>query len=160
MSAVATTRFSVVIPVGSRHADLAELYDEYRRGLDALGDPYETIFVVDGPQPDAVGRLRALCNQDDRITVLNLSRSFGEATALAAGLERASGEIIITLPAYYQIEASGIPSLVAALDTADMSIGRRWPLAASIQTRLSGPVIRYGYLRRYCKKCLSAASCN
>ena len=86
----AATRYSVVIPVGSRHSDLVELYDEYRRGLDALGRPYETIFVVDGPQPDATAKLRALCNEDDRITVLNLSRSFGEATALAAGLERAT----------------------------------------------------------------------
>ena len=124
----AATRYSVVIPVGSRHSDLAELYDEYRRGLDALGRPYETIFVVDGPQPDATAKLRALCKEDDRITVLNLSRSFGEATALAAGLERATGSIIITLPAYYQIEASGIPSLVSALDNADMS--DRTPLAA------------------------------
>jgi len=125
----AMTRFSVVIPVGSRHSDLVELYDEYRGGLDALGRPYETIFVVDGPQPDAIRHLRALCNEDDRITVLNLSRSFGEATALAAGLERATGSIIITLPAYHQIEPSGIQSLVAALDEADMSIGRRWPRA-------------------------------
>jgi len=125
----AATRFSVVIPVGSRHSDLAALYDEYRRGLDALGRPYETIFVVDGPQPDATAKLRALGSQDNRITVLNLSRSFGEATALAAGLERSKGEIIITLPAYYQIEASGIASLVSALEDADMSIGRRWPRA-------------------------------
>ena len=125
----APTRFSVVIPVGSRHADLAELYAGYRRGLDTLGRPYETIFVLDGPQPGAMDSLLALRTQDDRITVLNLSRSFGEATALAAGLERATGSIIITLPAYHQIEPSGIATLVAALELADMSVGRRWPRA-------------------------------
>jgi glycosyltransferase involved in cell wall biosynthesis len=125
----AATRFSVVIPVGSRQADLAELYDEYRRGLNALGRPYETIFVLDGPQPGVMEDLLALRNQDDRITVLSLSRSFGEATALAAGLERATGSIIITLPAYHQIEASGIKTLVDALDHVDMAVGRRWPRA-------------------------------
>jgi glycosyltransferase involved in cell wall biosynthesis len=125
----APIRVSVVIPVGSRQSDLAELYAEYRSGLDALGLPYETIFVLDGPQPDALTTLRRLSTPGERITVLNLSRSFGEATALAAGLERATGSIVITLPAYHQIESSGIAKLVAALDEADMSIGRRWPRA-------------------------------
>jgi glycosyltransferase involved in cell wall biosynthesis len=58
-----------------------------------------------------------------------LSRVFGEATALAAGFEHARGEIVITLPAYYQIPGSEIAVLVAALDGADMSVGRRWPRA-------------------------------
>jgi glycosyltransferase involved in cell wall biosynthesis len=127
--ASAAVRVSVVIPVGNRQSDLAELYAEYRSGLDALGLPYETIFVLDGPQVDALSTLRELCTPAERITVLNLSRSFGEATALAAGLERATGSIVITLPAYHQIESSGIAKLVAALDDADMSIGRRWPRA-------------------------------
>ena len=129
--ASAPIRVSVVIPVGNRQSDLAELYAEYRSGLDALGLPYETIFVLDGPQTDALATLRKLCSSGERITVLNLSRSFGEATALAAGLERATGSIVITLPAYHQIESSGIAKLVASLDDADMSVGRRWPRAGS-----------------------------
>ena len=42
--------------------------------------------------------------RDDGITVIGLTKRFGEATALMAGFERARGEIIVTLPAYYQIE--------------------------------------------------------
>ena len=42
-------RLSVIVPVGTRHEDLRELYHEYCRGLDPLRIPYEFVFVVDGP---------------------------------------------------------------------------------------------------------------
>lgn len=120
---------SVVIPVGRRQSELAELYSEYRAGLDKVGVSYEMIFVLDGPQPAAYAALRALRDQGAPISILNLSRVFGEATALAAGFEHTAGAIVLTLPAYHQIESGEIATLVAALDTADMSVGRRWPRA-------------------------------
>jgi len=120
---------SVVIPVGDRRADIGELYTEYRAGLDDVGVSYEVIFVLDGPHPAAYAALLALRDQGEPITVLSLSRAFGEATALAAGFERAAGAIVLTLPAYHQIEGSGIATLVGALDGADMAVGRRWPRA-------------------------------
>ena len=87
------------------------------------------IFVLDGPQPAAYAALRALRDLGEPITILNLSRVFGEATALAAGFERAAGAIVLTLPAYHQIDGSEIATLVAALGTADLAVGRRWPRA-------------------------------
>jgi glycosyltransferase involved in cell wall biosynthesis len=120
---------SVVIPVGGRQTDIAELYSEYRAGLDNVGISYEVIFVLDGPHTAAHAALLALRDRGEPITVLNLSRAFGEATALAAGFERAAGEIVLTLPAYHQIDGSEIGKLVGALDAADMSVGRRWPRA-------------------------------
>jgi glycosyltransferase involved in cell wall biosynthesis len=120
---------SVVIPVGQRQSDLATLYSEYRAGLAGLGRTYEVIFVLDGSHPTAGASLRALRDQGEPIVTLTLSRTFGEATALAAGFERATGAVVMTLPAYHQIEADGIAALVAALDSVDMAVGRRWPRA-------------------------------
>jgi glycosyltransferase involved in cell wall biosynthesis len=118
---------SVIIPVGARHDDLTTLCNEYRRGLDALGRSYETIVVLDGPRPGVSARLKELCIPGANLTVLSLARSFGEATALMAGFLRARGSIVITLPAYYQIESEEIPKLVAGLDSAELVIGHRWP---------------------------------
>jgi glycosyltransferase involved in cell wall biosynthesis len=120
---------SVVIPVGRRHSDLAQIYAEYRAGLDRLAIPYEVLFVLDGPSPEAETALDTLRSAGEPITVIRLTRSFGEATALAAGFERATGNVVITLPAYHQIAADDIPRLVEALDSADMAVGRRWPRA-------------------------------
>jgi len=123
-----TNRISVIIPVGRRHGDVRELHDEYRAGLDALRTPYELIFVVDGPHADVIAGLESLIDagRNDIIMVV-LNRSFGESTAIMAGFARASGEIILTLPAYQQINPEDIGKLVQALEQKDVAVGWRWP---------------------------------
>ncbi len=120
---------SAIIPVGSRHGDLAALYREYRSALASLGRSAEFIFVLDGPRPKAAEQIEHLLRAGEKLTVIELTRQFGEATALMAGFQRASAHVIVTLPAYYQIEASEIGKLVRALDAADMAIAHRWPRA-------------------------------
>ena len=71
-----------------------------------------------------------------RITVVSLTRSFGEATATMAGFEQASGQVILTLPAYFQIDAAELPKLVDALERCDLAIARRWPRAGGPFERL------------------------
>ena len=51
---------SVIVPVGQRHADARPLIAEYEAGLDALGQDYELIFVLDGPNPRFSDALRQL----------------------------------------------------------------------------------------------------
>ncbi len=120
---------SVIVPVGGRFSGASRLYAEYKAGLDALGQSYELIFVLDGPREKFADGLRSLLDEGRRFTVLSLSRQFGEATALMAGFEHAHGRLIITLPAYHQIESADIIKLVEALDSSDVAIGRRWPRA-------------------------------
>ena len=125
-------KVSVIIPVGSRFADMGALYPEYRAGLEALGMPYEVIFVLDGPRPEVAQALRTLQAAGEPIVVVRLSKAFGEATALMAGFEHARGSILLTLPAYDQIDPNEIGKLVQAVSSADMAVGRRWPRAGSM----------------------------
>ena len=126
------TALSVIMPVGRRHAaDIAALYAEYKAGLDALGAPYEFIVVLDGPQPDIAATLQRLLGRGENLVVISLTRRFGEATALMAGFQRASGRVIVTLPAYHQIQGAEVGKLVRALAASDLAIGRRWPRVGS-----------------------------
>jgi len=125
------TSLSAIIPVGSRHANIAELHGEYRRGIEKTGLDCEFIYVLDGRHPDVVESLEALMRAGERLTVLQLSREFGESTAIMAAFEHASGNVILTLPAYFQIEADEIPRLVAALVSADVIVSQRRPRAGS-----------------------------
>jgi glycosyltransferase involved in cell wall biosynthesis len=122
-------QISVVVPILARHAEIAGLYENYKAGLDQLGQSYEFIFVLDGQYPEISAVLGNLQKQHEQLLVVSLTRSFGESTALMAGFERARGRVIITLPGYYQIEGQEIPKLVNALSAADLAIGRRWPRA-------------------------------
>ncbi len=44
-----------------------------------------------------------------------------------AGFERASGDYIVTLPAYHQINAEDLGKLIAPLESKDLVQGWRWP---------------------------------
>jgi glycosyltransferase involved in cell wall biosynthesis len=127
---------SAIIPIGGRHGDITELYREYRAALAALGRRTEFIFVLDGPRHDAAEQIEKLLRQGERLTVIELTRPFGESTALMAGFQRATARTILTLPAYYQIDACEIGKLVRALDAADMAIGHRWPRAGNAWERM------------------------
>jgi glycosyltransferase involved in cell wall biosynthesis len=123
---------SVIMPVGNRHAqDIAALYAEYKSGLAAVETSYEFIVVLDGPRPDVAAALQRLLARGENLIVISLTKRFGEATALMAAFQRASGRAILTLPAYHQIQGGEIGKLVRALDKADLAIGRRWPRVGS-----------------------------
>lgn len=133
----ASPSVSIVIPVSDRCAtDLAELHRGYKAGIQATGRRYEFVYVLDGPQPQAAAALNALRRTGESLAVITLARYFGESTALMAGFERTSGEVVVTLPAYHQIDPSEIGTLLAGLDHCDMVIGHRWPRAGGAFERL------------------------
>lgn len=118
---------SVIIPVSERFDDVFGLYQDYKQGLATVDRNFEFIYVIDGIFPDVVEALKTLQQKGEPITIVKLAKWFGEATALTAGFNQAKGDIILTLPAYYQIEAEDLPQLIESLDDHDMVIGRRWP---------------------------------
>ena len=131
-SEIPSLPLSVIVPVGNRHAsDIAALYNEYKAGLTSLDTPYEFIVVLDGPRPDVAASLQKLLERGENVIVISLTKRFGEATALMAGFQRASGRVIVTAPAYHQVQGAEIVKLVRALDKADLAIGRRWPRVGS-----------------------------
>jgi glycosyltransferase involved in cell wall biosynthesis len=120
------------MPVGKRHAaNIAALYAEYKVGLASLDVPYEFIVVLDGPRPEVAAALQRLLERGESLIVISLTKRFGEATALMAGFQRASGRVVVTAPAYHQIQGAELGKLVRALDKADVAIGRRWPRVGS-----------------------------
>ena len=125
------SKISIIVPVGARRSDLKALYAEYKAGIEATNIPHEFIFVIDGPRVDASRALDELLKAGEQLTVINLTRTFGEAAALMAGFERSKGNAILTLPAYHQVDGSDLRKLIGALDSADVAIGYRHPRAGS-----------------------------
>jgi glycosyltransferase involved in cell wall biosynthesis len=118
---------SVVVPVVERADDLLELYRTFSAALDAHGEEYEFVFVFDGGfAPPA--ELLALSQQRDQLRLLRFARTFGETAALRLGIERSRGDVILTLPAYFQVTPEGVSMLLAALnDDTDLVVANRWP---------------------------------
>jgi len=118
---------SVVIPISERIDDLLELHADYKSALVKVGNPYEIIYVVDGDFELELKQLTSLVNDNDNVKVIKLAKTFGEAAALNIGFENSTGELILTLPAYYQVEPTELSTLVQAFGTNDMVTACRYP---------------------------------
>jgi len=134
---------SVIIPVTERYSDVRELYHAYKSALDSTQQSYEIVYVLDGEFPDVSTALIGLKDEGEQIKIVKLAKWFGEAVALTAGFENSSGDIILTLPAYYQVEASEIPGVLEKLGKLDMVIGRRWPRTDAAFNRLQGKAFHW-----------------
>jgi len=135
-----TIELSAIVPVTGRYDDVAELYGLYKKGLEDTGKSHEIIYVIDGEYPEVMDVLKRLVAEGERVKIIKLARWFGEATALTIGIQHSSGNILLTLPAYQQVEASEIPRLVERLRDCDMVIARRWPRKDSILNRIQSGV--------------------
>jgi glycosyltransferase involved in cell wall biosynthesis len=118
---------SVVVPVVERTDDLVAVYRAFARELDRRPEDYEFLFIFDGrftPPPELV----ALSRESGRIKLLRFVREFGETAALRLGIERSRGDLVLTLPAYFQVQPEGIARLFEAIEAgADMAVANRSP---------------------------------
>ncbi len=119
---------SVIIPVVDRYYDgVATVFREYKRGLTLTGLSFEIVYVLDGEYPEVLAELRALQQEGERLTIIQLSRKYGESTALNVGFENSHGELILTLPAYQQTAVEGLATVVEKLSSHDVVVARRYP---------------------------------
>ena len=143
----AAERLSVLVPITERYDPVEELYQEYKRGLDNLGRDYEILFVIDGDRPDVRSALEVLGHGDPRLKVVELSRAYGEATCLNVGMEHATGDTILTLPGFRQVDVLELPKLLAALETHDMAVACRYPRGDGFFNRLQSKIFSYSVNR-------------
>ena len=128
---------SVVIPVGSRVDDFATLVDHYAKALATASVDFEMIVVLDGLKSKLFDELRSMAESRPYLRIIQFSRHFGESAALRAGFDEACGDILITLPAYWQVKPEEIGALVDAVGNEDdMLIAVRSPRAGPAFERL------------------------
>lgn len=131
---------SVIIPVCERYNDVRTVYEGYKQDLETTHCAYEIIYVLDGEFPEVLADLRQLIGEGEPLRVIRFSRPFGEATALTAGFTNSNGPLLVTLPAYHQLEPGVVAKIVDDLVNYDMVIARRWPRTDSgfnqLQTKL------------------------
>lgn len=109
---------SFVIPFLNEEATLQELYRRIAETVAGLSEPhrFEVIFVDDGSTDGSVAKVEELARSHPEITLIELRGNFGKSAALAAGFERARGEIVFTMDADLQDDPKEIPRFLAKLE--------------------------------------------
>lgn len=108
--------YSIVIPFHNEEDNLPELYRRLTRVMEQLDDEYELVFVDDGSSDRTHQLLRDICALDPRVVGIRLRRNFGQTPALAAGFDRAEGEIVIAMDGDLQHQPEDIPRFVQTLE--------------------------------------------
>jgi glycosyltransferase involved in cell wall biosynthesis len=107
---------SIVVPLLNEEATVASLYEEVREALATLQDDWELVYVDDGSTDGSYRELVRMHAAYENVRVVRLRRNFGKAAALAAGIEVAAGEVIVTMDADLQDDPAEIPHLLEKLD--------------------------------------------
>ncbi len=118
-------QLSVVVPAYNEVENTPVLVAELLTALAATGRTWELLLIDDGSADGTGEAMEAAAAAEPRIRVLRLARNAGQSAALAAGLVRARGEVIVTLDADLQNDPADIPRLLAALEGADVVSGVR-----------------------------------
>jgi glycosyltransferase involved in cell wall biosynthesis len=107
---------SVVVPVYNEVDNVPLLYGQLAKVMPELERPWEILFVDDGSTDGTVDRLKELAALDPRVKIVRFRRNFGQTAAMHAGLQLATGDVIVTLDGDLQNEPGDIPMMVRKLD--------------------------------------------
>lgn len=105
-------QFSIVIPVFNEEENIPGLYGALKKVLSNLKLSYEIIFVNDGSYDQSLEKIEHLHHLDSQVKLINLSRNFGHQTAIAAGLDYASGMAVVMMDGDMQHPPEVIEELV------------------------------------------------
>lgn len=106
-------KLSIIIPVYYNEENLKDMYAGMKeKVLGILPCEYEIVMVDDGSGDGSYGIMEELAAQDSRITLVKLSRNFGEHAALLAGLNLCTGDCAVKKSADAQEPAELILSLL------------------------------------------------
>lgn len=130
--------FSIVIPLYNEAGNVALLQKEIRTALP--GRNYELILVDDGSTDDTVARVE----QTPEVRLLEFRQNAGQSAAMIAGMQAASGPVVVLLDGDLQNDPADIPTLLAEIEKgADLVCGYRRRRKDTVVKRLTSRIANF-----------------
>ena len=135
---------SVLVPVAEYAEPLAELYEEFIEPLRKTGRRFEVVFIANPQRSQLLEAVKRLAARGEPVRTVVSSRATSENGLLRIGIEHSKGAIVVTLPAYRQVEASALPVLLDRLEEgADVVVARRWPRRDALINRVQHRILHF-----------------
>ena len=109
---------SVVITVLNERDNITPLIEAIHEALKDLD--YEVIFVDDGSDDGTQKQIREQAN--DRITLVELRKNYGQSTAMTAGIDHATGTYIALIDGDLQNDPLDIPFMLQKIKDEDWDV--------------------------------------
>ncbi len=117
-----TYDFSVVVPVFREAGNITKLDREIKAVLAQMGGTAEIIYINDGSTDGTLEELKTLSG----VTIVDMNRNYGQATALDVGFKYATGALVISLDGDGQNDPADIPKLLTKLDADNLDVVAGW----------------------------------
>jgi len=116
-------KLSIVVCVYNEEQNIKPLVEQITSACEGID--YEIIYVDDGSTDRTVKEILDL--KHPRMVLVEFKKNFGQSSALAAGIEHASGEYIVLLDGDLQNDPSDVPGMLelAEKEGWDMVAGER-----------------------------------
>jgi glycosyltransferase involved in cell wall biosynthesis len=120
-----TTFLSIVIPVYNEEGNVGLLTDSIENGL--KGYQYEIIYIDDYSTDATRQEIKDLNNPN--VVLIELKRNYGQSSALAAGIDYAKGDYIVTMDGDMQNDPADIPKML------ELAIKEDWDLVTGVRQK-------------------------
>jgi glycosyltransferase involved in cell wall biosynthesis len=153
-------KLSLVLPIFNEERSIPELFERIMATMATLGYPFEIIAVNDGSKDESAIKLNEIAAKRKEVKVIHFRANAGQTAAIHAGIEHATGDVIIPLDSDLENDPNDIIALLKKMDEgydvvsgwrknrwADKKLIRKVPsiLANKLISRISGvPLNDYG----------------
>ncbi|MFK8068047.1 MAG: glycosyltransferase family 2 protein [Gammaproteobacteria bacterium] len=107
---------SIVIPVFNEELNLPILKEKIIDAMEPLGFAYEVLLVNDGSTDSSESVMREIASENTNFKAVNFRKNYGQTAAMMAGIDYATGDIIIPMDADLQNDPADIGRLVEKLE--------------------------------------------
>jgi glycosyltransferase involved in cell wall biosynthesis len=119
-------KLSVIVPFYNEEDSIGPMYRAIVGAVEPLQVPFEMVFVDDGSRDSTALRGEEIARHDPRVRFVKFRRNYGQTAAMAAGIEYASGEILITMDGDLQNDPADIELFLAKMaEGYDIVVGWR-----------------------------------
>jgi glycosyltransferase involved in cell wall biosynthesis len=111
---LAMKKITIMAPAYNEEEVVGLFYDRVSAVINQLkGYEFEILFVNDGSTDRTIELVKALRENDSRVSLVDLSRNFGKETAMIAGFDFVQGDAVIIMDADLQDPPDLIPELIS-----------------------------------------------
>jgi glycosyltransferase involved in cell wall biosynthesis len=129
-------RLSVIVPLYNEEESIRPLYAAIVQALGDVGCTFEMVFVDDGSKDNTAEIAREIARIDSRLRLVKFRRNYGQTPAMAAGIEHARGEILVTMDGDLQNDPADIKLLLEQIEAGfDIVVGWRHNRQDKLVTR-------------------------
>jgi glycosyltransferase involved in cell wall biosynthesis len=106
---------SIVVPLYNEEESVEKLLASLLEVVEQFDFLYEIIFVDDGSQDNTWTIIEQLKKRTPELKAIKFRHNYGQTSAMVAGFDHATGEMIVTMDGDLQNDPSDIPLLLAKI---------------------------------------------